>query len=393
MADTTDTDLDIAAARARVEDAERVAAQERRNLRAVSAQAKSQQQLEFDLKKTQAEKQIQDARGERAQVRSEIAAAYAAQAETERHAKIIGEEIWEAQQKRVVEDLMLKKLRLEKLQAKRSRLQDQLQETEGHLGSLDSELSRRDVQSNALLQDALQHTDALREALQAAEKDGSNLQQMWLQQCGSGSSEVAASAGEHSTREFNIVDELIAHRQQKLRKELRVKADSLRALNTERRELSKKRHDTARRRRELAQLMAKGKEFLAEIELGAAPPTEFIQRNLVFAERFGDGRAAPEIAPSDASPATVGSESGAASDSAPKTDADEQAEGDQPQDAVDDPQDGDQDEDEGEEEENLDDMVQRLQSGAVKASVELQTLRRASARVDSESTGAFPYNP
>ena len=132
-----------------------------------------------NLKKKQAEKQIQDARGERAQVRSEIAAAYAAQAETERHAKIIGEEIWEAQQKRVVEDLMLKKLRLEKLQAKRSRLQDQLQETEGHLGSLDSELSRRDVQSNALLQDALQHTDALREALQAAEKDGSNLQSIY----------------------------------------------------------------------------------------------------------------------------------------------------------------------------------------------------------------------
>jgi hypothetical protein len=247
----------------------------------VRAAEKDEQQREFDIQKAKAEAEIGEARGERANVREQIAEAYASQAEAERSSKALSDEIWQAQQERVAEDLMFKKLRLEKVQEKRKQLSGQLQEKQGQLGSLAAELSRRDVQSDALLQDALRHADVLREALNEAEQDGVSLQQMWMRQHGSADRGDAPGVA----REFNMVDELLAFRQQKLRKEARVKADALRSLNTERRELSDRRHETAKRRREMERLMAKGKEFLAEIELGEAPPLEFIKLNVKVAPR------------------------------------------------------------------------------------------------------------
>ena len=51
------------------------------------------------------------------------------------------------------------------------------------------------------------------------------------------------------------------------------------------RELSQKREESVRRRKEVARLISKGGEYLAELELGEAPPLGFINMNLKNADK------------------------------------------------------------------------------------------------------------
>jgi hypothetical protein len=393
--------VDVAEADDAVRHAEEALRMAKSRMQALQAEAKEQQQREFDLKKAEAEREIHEARRQREDTRTEIKAAYAEQADAERRAKAIGEEIWSMQQERVMEDLMLKKLRLQKTQERRQKLRDELREQEEQLGSLNAELSRRDVHSNTLLQEALQHADALREALHEAEADGrGDVQARWLRKLHSGGASDEGGVGGNGVggdgaadgggggggaREaFNMVDELLAQRQQKLRKDSRNKADELRALNEERRQLNEQRHDAARRRQQQERLLAKGREFLAEIEMGEAPPLEFIKLNLSGGEG-GRHSGGDEEAGSGRDGDRAGSGSGAGVTAA---DGDGDGGGAGANDEGAEPPDfAQQEESSGgeaeEDDETVDEMVTRLRTAIPIASYKIDSLRRALAPTDT----------
>ena len=262
----------------------------REQLRVLQEEEKRARQREYDAEKLQAEREIANARDERATVREQIADAYAAQAAQERRSTALGDEIWQAQLERVEEDLLFKKLRLEKASARSQLLQEQLQDAEGQLKALNSELSRRDTQSEALLHDALERADVLREALGELERGGSDLHQQWLQ-AHAGDRELEGAA----TKDFSLVDELQAQRQQKHRKASRDKAEALRAMNRERWQLGVKQREAVARAHEIDLLVAKGDDFLADVELGEGPPIEFVKMNLSNAVDAGKNHGVEQL--------------------------------------------------------------------------------------------------
>lgn len=209
-------------------------------------------------------------------MREEIAEAYRGQAEQERRSTAISEQLWHAQLERVTEEVLFKKMRLERAAAKRSKLHDEQREKEEQLSTLNEELSRRDVNSEKMLEDALQRADVLREALKELEADGIDLHQKWLQ-----SYRAKEDPSDSEGKDFSLLDELMAQRQRRQRKKARDAAAQLRALNDERLRLSDQRREAIQRRKELEMLTAKGPEFMAELELGEGPPVDFIKLNLL----------------------------------------------------------------------------------------------------------------
>jgi hypothetical protein len=80
---------------------------------------------QFEKRALEAKEQIANARGDRSRVREQIAEAYRAQAEQERESTAISDQLWHVQLERVTEEVLFKKMRLEKAAAKRSELYEE----------------------------------------------------------------------------------------------------------------------------------------------------------------------------------------------------------------------------------------------------------------------------
>eukprot|EP01052_Picozoa_sp_SAG31_P000249 SAG31_NODE_8_length_42345_cov_10.980992_1_plen_792_part_00 len=251
-------------------------------LRAARTEAVEQKKREFDEQKRQAEQAIEDARGQRGKVRIDIQEAYAAQAAQKAAGEKLSNEIWEAQQQRVAEELLFKKLRLEQMQKKRQDLQRALQSKQEELQVVSLEINRRDGNTDHELQQALEHADQLKAALAAAEESGLDLKSQWLKQQNLARENMGRGAGTHASdrSEFRLVDELLAHRQRDFHTSTRDQATKLQQLNHQRSALRKQRQESASRRKEMSLLISKGGDYLAEIEIGKAPPLAYINMNL-----------------------------------------------------------------------------------------------------------------
>ena len=232
-------------------------------LRAAQTVHDELQKKDYDLKKAQAEREVNDARGQRANVREQIAKAYAAEAEQAKEGKRLSQKIWETQHQRVAGELLFKKLRLEKTQNKRRELQKALENKEAEINTVGAELSRRDGRSDVELQPVLEHADQLKQALQDAEDAGVDLKEQWLRH-----QNVNTKVASETNSDFRLVDELLALRQRQLQKSSRDKAASLQLLNAQRRDIGKNLVAASWRRKEVAGLISKGGAFLAELELG-----------------------------------------------------------------------------------------------------------------------------
>lgn len=255
----------------------------KKRLQELQEEEKNAKKKQFEKRALEAKEQIANARGDRSRVREEIAEAYREQAEQERRSNAISEQLWHTQLERVTEEVLFKKMRYEKAVAKRSKLYSEQRDKEQELSTLDEELSRRDVNSEKMLQDALQRADVLRQALKELEEDGIDLHQKWLQ------SYRAKEDSNDNRKDFSLVDELMAQRHQRQRKKARDAAARLRYLNDERLKLSNQRREAIQRRKELEMLSAKGRDFMAEIELGEGPPIDFVKLNLLHQRASEEG--------------------------------------------------------------------------------------------------------
>ena len=151
----------------------------KKRLTALKEEEKNAKKKQFEKRALEAKEEIANARGDRSVVREQIAEAYRAQAEQERESAAISDQIWRTQLERVTEEVLFKKMRLEKAASRRSELHEEQREKEVQLSTLNAELSRRDVNSEAMLQDALLRADVLRQALKELEEDGSDLHKQW----------------------------------------------------------------------------------------------------------------------------------------------------------------------------------------------------------------------
>ena len=245
--------------------------------------ARTQKEREFAAQRAEAEARIKAAREARTLTRTEIADAYTRQAEFKKQTQEVARKIREEQQRRVEEELMFKKLKLERVAASRSALQKHVDEKQAELQVVGEELLRRDGKSEAMLSSALQRADEMREALQRADESGSDIKQMWLEALGRGASEES-TRGEHASS--GLIEELQAHRQRALQKSLRDRADRVKELNAQRMRLSAQRKEKAAQAQRLQEIKAKGPEYLMELELGNAPGMEFMHANT----RLASGR-------------------------------------------------------------------------------------------------------
>ena len=121
--------------------------------------ARTQKEREFAAQRAEAEARIKAAREARTLTRTEIADAYTRQAEFKKQTQEVARKIREEQQRRVEEELMFKKLKLERVAASRSALQKHVDEKQAELQVVGEELLRRDGKSEAMLSSALQRAD------------------------------------------------------------------------------------------------------------------------------------------------------------------------------------------------------------------------------------------
>ena len=259
----------------------------KKRLSALQEEEKNAKKKQFEKRALEAKEEIANARGDRSKVREQIAEAYRAQAEQERESAAISDQIWRTQLERVTEEVLFKKMRLEKAAGRRSQLHEEQLDKEVQLSTLTAELSRRDVNSEAMLQDALVRADVLRQALKELEEDGSDLHKQWLK-----AYRAKEDPNDSNGKDFSLLDELMAQRQQRQRKAARDKADSIRQLNDDRFELTQKRRAAVQKRKELEMLAAKELDypgFLAEIELGEGPPMDLVKMNLAYSAAAARG--------------------------------------------------------------------------------------------------------
>ena len=137
---------------------------------------------------------------------------------------------------------------------------------------ISEEAERRDINSTKLLEKALKKADVLQKEISAG--GISKRQQALL-------AESYLAQGEEAKRTRENIIEDLKGKMVRDRKELAYKVNTqIQDLNKQRAELIKKEESICLRRATIAKMEERGYDFMAEIEMGNAPPMDYIMRNL-----------------------------------------------------------------------------------------------------------------
>lgn len=174
-----------------------------------------------------------------------------------------------------LEALILKRMELARHQNKAKELSDKVRNHQIHIQSIEDEKQHRDDSDVTKLSRLLDKADVLEKEILSGEY--SKREQARI---------VAAlyDETENQTKGFSVLDAVVEKRDERFANEASDREDLIRKLNEEREKIIEKEADLKKRKVKQEALAAKGTDFLVEIELGHAPPVDFILRNIVVPE-------------------------------------------------------------------------------------------------------------
>ncbi|CAG9320093.1 unnamed protein product [Blepharisma stoltei] len=171
-----------------------------------------------------------------------------------------------------LEEIVKKKIELEKLQDKKKDLENIALRENTRLEAIKEEQERRDYKSLKNLERIISKAENIDQALKRGDLDRQN--QVLL-------ASALEEGGDHAEKQRKrMVDEIIAKRQREQQQNLLDQEQKIKELNEERWKILSKHEDLLKKKQIHAKLVERGVDFLAEIELGQAPPKELIMQNL-----------------------------------------------------------------------------------------------------------------
>jgi hypothetical protein len=186
------------------------------------------------------------------------------------------EEEWHLEREHQLEEIAMRRLKLEEIQSKRHELDTAVNSRCTVLEEIDAESSRRGTSQVERMQHLLERADHLKEELAL----GTDNEQVRLAR------ELFENNNESDADQaFLIANEIEAARRARFQKALNERQQEQRQLNVQRRELHNQQREIAKRKKEQLLIEAEGLEFMASIELGDAPPKALIVKNLMMRHR------------------------------------------------------------------------------------------------------------
>ena len=174
--------------------------------------------------------------------------------------------------------LLVEKIRLEQIQEQLKLSKDRENRRRIHLLTVQEEITSREERFSHDLKQLIHKAELLEAELNSGEFD-KKFFATFAEALAEGNSLDEGGSSQ-------LIKEILARRQQNREKDLLDMQDKMTSLNMERCNLMHLLRDTVQKKKEHEALMDKGLEFLEEVEMGHAPPIEYIFRNLAQDSNF-----------------------------------------------------------------------------------------------------------
>jgi len=212
-------------------------------------------------------------------LRKEIVNIKLNQKKTEEEQKAAERMMWNLERDKMMEDIVRRKIELERLQENTKYLDDITQRRKLELDQIDSEMKERDLTSAELLQKALKHADIIQDQIESGAIDQHYQAKL-----------VDALSGDKNDPENKqLREELLEELKSKIlqQKERKTMENQkfIQELNMKRMEFSEAEKKINEQKLLHEALSRRGVDFLSELELGNAPPIEYVIKNLNIDEK------------------------------------------------------------------------------------------------------------
>lgn len=187
--------------------------------------------------------------------------------------------LWNLERDNKMEDLVRRKLELERLQENNKYIEDISKRREMELEQIESEMKGRDLESAELLQKALNHADYIQDQIESGAIDKEY--QAKLVNVLSGDK----NDPENKQMREELVEELKAKIMQQKERKTMENQQFIQELNMKRMQFTEAEKKINEQKLLHEALSRRGIDFLSELELGNAPPMEYVIKNLNIDEK------------------------------------------------------------------------------------------------------------
>ena len=178
--------------------------------------------------------------------------------------------VWKAEREQEVERMVRKKLEIEKVKEQQALVDNLLRKRQVEVGSIGEALTRKDVDSSEMLQRALRRAEVLQREMGAVDVRTQGL----LVEC------LLEHNQENEAIRQQILEEVKAKMSRDKEEQQYKNEELLQQLNMQRMRFLDAEKVIRDKKAVHQDIMRRGIDFLAEIELGNAPPLEYVVKNI-----------------------------------------------------------------------------------------------------------------
>jgi hypothetical protein len=187
--------------------------------------------------------------------------------------------LWNLDRDNKMEELVRRKLELERLQENNKYVEDISKRRELELDQIDIEMKSRDVDSSELLQKALNHADYIQDQIESGAIDKEYQAKLVNVLMGD------KNDPENKVMREELVEELRAKITQQKERKTMENQQFIQELNMKRMQFTDAEKKINEQKLLHEALSRRGIDFLSEMELGNAPPMEYVVKNLNIDEK------------------------------------------------------------------------------------------------------------
>ena len=207
-------------------------------------------------------------------IRKEVVAMKLKQKKDEEEKKKVDRMLWNMERDNEMEEIVRKKLELERLQENKKYFDDISKRRQLEIEEIDNEKKNRDLESAEMLQKALNHADYIQDQIESGALS-TNIQARMLE---------AFSGDKNDPENKRMREELIEELKAKILQEKERKTMEhekfIQELNMKRMQFSDAEKTINEQKLLYEALQRRGIDFLSEMELGNGPPMEYVVNNL-----------------------------------------------------------------------------------------------------------------
>lgn len=235
-----------------------------------SIEHKNQERSRYQKKSEALAKEVKRKHEDRLLLEEELDKFRVLKAKHDQELLAVDNDVDEVQRSAELEQLILKRMELARVQALSKDMSDKVRNHEIHLEAVTEELGKRNEGNVERVERLLKKGDMLEKELFSGDYDEKEKARI---------AEALYEKESEANEGFSVHDAIVEKRMRRFQDEAADREDAIRGLNKQREKLleeeiavkkKKHRHDT---------LVARGVDFLVEVELGNAPPLDFILKN------------------------------------------------------------------------------------------------------------------